>query len=77
MTRSVDKGKGMDVIFLDFCEPLNTVLRNILLSKLGGYGFYGCLITVQWIRSWLDGRSQRVVVNGSMSKWTPVTSGVP
>jgi len=27
--------------------------------------------------SWLDGRSQRVVVNGSMSKWTLMTCGVP
>ncbi|KAK4828899.1 hypothetical protein QYF61_001457 [Mycteria americana] len=29
-----------------------------------------------WIRNWMDGCIQRVIVNGSIAKWKPVMSGV-
>ena len=40
--------------------------------------FYGISGKVNnWLRDFLTGRRQRIVVNGSSSKWSPVLSGVP
>ncbi|CAM4507146.1 unnamed protein product [Lepidochelys kempii] len=75
ITGSVDEGKAVDVLFLDFSKAFDTVSHSILLSKLRKYGLDEC--TIRWVESWLDCRAQRVVINGSMSSWQPVSSGGP
>ena len=46
-----------------------------LLSKLESYGIKGSLL--RWIKNFLTGRIQRVVINGCKSSFLPVSSGIP
>jgi len=69
VTHLVDKGKDVDIIYLDFSRTFDTVPHSILLEKLADHGLNGC--TLRKIKNWVDGQAQRVVVNGvkSSHRW--------
>ena len=46
-----------------------------LVSKLKTFGIVDPLLS--WFHSYLTGRRQRVVINGTFSNWVDVGSGVP
>ena len=62
-------------MYLDFAKAFDKVPTKRLLSKLHAHGVRGRLLN--WIRDWLSGRLQRVVLNGEFSEWMEVLSGVP
>ena len=61
----MDKGKDVDVIYLDFAKAFDLVPRQRLLVKLKAHGVDGNLLA--WIGDWLKDRKQKVVLNGCSS----------
>ena len=60
---------------MDFSKAFDKVDHNLLIYKLFNLGIN--LNTVSWIKSFLQKRSQSVVVEGKQSSSAPVMSGVP
>ena len=75
LTKLVDEGHDIDVVYLDFAKAFDKVPHQRLLRKLEAKGISGKVL--RWIEAWLTDRQQRVVLNGHVSDWIPVTSGVP
>ena len=62
----------MDVVYLDFQKAVDKVPHQSLLLKLKAH----CNDVINWIEKWLTHRRQRVIVDGEISNWKSVLSGV-
>ena len=68
-------GHVVDAIYLDFAKAFDTVPHRRLIGKMEAYGISGALL--EWVKDYLHGRTQTVLVNGEKSYTTPVISGIP
>ena len=73
ITKWVDEGSPIDIIYLDFQKAFDKVPHQRLILKLKAYGMGNSIIN--WIE--LTDRKQSVVVDGEVSSWKSVLSGVP
>ena len=75
ITKWVDDGLPVDVVYLDCQKAFDKVPHQRLLLKLKAHGIGNDIIT--WIEKWLTHRRQRVIADGEISNWKSVLSGVP
>ena len=75
ISKWVDDGSPVDVIYLDVQKAFDKVSHQRLLIQLKSHGMGVNIVT--WIQNWLTDRKQRVSVEGETSAWTAVQSGVP
>ena len=73
ITKWVDEGSPVDIIYFDFQKAFDKVPHQRLILKITWYGEqYN-----QLDRPMATDRRQRVVVDGEVSSWKSVLSGVP
>ena len=62
-------------VYLDMAKAFDKVWHEGLLHKLKQNGIDGKILDL--LKNYLSNRRQRVVLNGEMSDWAPICSGVP
>ena len=75
VTRDIDSGRPVDILYLDFSKAFDRVPHIRLDKKIRAHGITGNV--ADWIATWLSGRKQKVVISGKSSAWKDVVSGVP
>ena len=56
MTRMLDEGKNVDIIYLDFAKAFDKVPHHRLIGKVASMGVEGRV--KGWIQQWLEWRKQ-------------------
>jgi len=75
ITEAFDKHKKIRLVFGDISKAFDRIWHAGLVFKLKQVGITGPLNT--WLADYLNNRQQRVVIEGTSSKWTCINAGVP
>ena len=72
----MDSKQGTTLVLVDFSAAFDTINHDILIRRLRlPYGFVGK--ELDWIISYLQERTQRIVISGQSSSTTTLTADVP
>ncbi len=71
----LNRGRKVVLICVDVRKAYDCVRSDILARKLARFGFQGAFL--EWLKSYLEGRRQRVAVNGRTSAQKFVQCGIP
>ena len=73
---TIDNKQGTTLVLVDFSAAFDTINNDILIRRLRlRYGFVGKAL--DWIISYLQEWTQRIVIGGQLSSTTTLTAGVP
>ncbi|KAG7307743.1 hypothetical protein JYU34_006318 [Plutella xylostella] len=75
ISEALDSKQETHAIYTDFSKAFDLVNHSLLLYKLSIFGIHGSLL--QWCRSYLENRTQLVLIRGFKSDPREVPSGVP
>ena len=72
---ALDKSQHIRVLFVDYSKAFDHLDHSKLIEKLVKLEVPGCLIN--WLRSFLTQRRQRVMVKNAVSGWLSAHGGMP
>ena len=75
LTKSLDQGVPVGIIYMDLQKAFDTVPHKCLQYKIEYYGITGNLL--RWIAEFLSNRRQCVVLNGKEFSLQDLKSSVP
>ena len=71
----LDKGVYISAILMDLSKVFETLNHNLLIAKLGAYGFERD--SLSFMKNYSNDRQQQVRVNKNFSFWEIIIAGVP